>query len=543
MKHAANRVLNLLRKRFDPYTAYRREIRKRESPENKGGGRVLIAIIGGAYGHLFEGLLARKAALQGDEVFILRCGGFLKYCDLVNVELSHKKLRCQVCQAQQEDFIRAFGGTDCPYERYILPEDQALFAEYVEEFFRHPKERHIYRGTAIDEILYTALQRYYLIAAPEVRDDAVTRGFLQTILSTLTVMDRLCAEIKPQVVITSHGTYSTWGSVLGYCRAKGIYVVTHGQNYNKNGIEFTYNDTCLRPHPSGEDSAWRQTPLTPEQRKVVQRFLDERLGRVRDSDVTFDYNKDRRTAYTAQEIREMLHIDASKKVVGLFPNIPWDGALTGESMVFPNFRDWLKATVDYFSNQEDAVLVIRSHPAELLRGDAAGHETTATMLGEMYAALPDQIRLLPPDHPVNSYVLGAAMDFGITYSSTVTLELIYLGKPVILCGCPPFQGEDVAFEINSKEQYLQRIEQGMRGELQVDRERAERLLRFVHKHFFVRTMPQTLVQVKDTIPERLLFKSEEDLDRDAVFDEMYRCIKEQKPMNFSRFYRQDSECS
>ena len=53
----------------------------------------------------------------------------------------------------------------------------------------------------------------------------------------------------------------------------------------------------------------------------------------------------------------------------------------------------------------------------------------------------------------------------------------------------------------------------------------------------MRTMPQTLVDTHDTVPQKYLFTSEKELDEDPVFDEMYRCIENKAEMDFSRFYK------
>ena len=108
--------------------------------------------------------------------------------------------------------------------------------------------------------------------------------------------------------------------------------------------------------------------------------------------------------------------------------------------------------------------------------------------------------------------------------------------PVILCGCPPFKGKDIAFDILSEEHYIELLNRGIKGELAVDQDRVERLFRYLHYFFFMRTMPQTLVDVHDTVPLRYLF-SKEELDSDPVFDEMFRCIDKKLEMDFSYFYK------
>lgn len=535
-KHVIKSAINIKNKKFNPYAWYLKNVSKKDVL-HKNGDNVLIALICGAYGHTFEGLFARKAALQGKNVYILRCGAYFGYCDVINTELSHKNLRCAVCLAQQEDFMKAFGGVDCMYKGYITTKEEHEIATYIDAFFRQKTSTHKFKDVPLDQILHSALQRYYLIAEPAVRDDKVTRGFLYTMLSTLTVMDKLVKKIHPKYVLSSHGTYSTWGAVVEYCKAHNVYVITYGQNYNRCGIEFTYDDSYLTGVLNDRENKWAEKVLSQKESATVKRFLDERLGFVKDETVAFDYNKNNKTRYTREQLNEILGIDANKKMIGLFPNIPWDGQVTGGSAVFHHFSDWLRTTVDYFVTRDDAVLVIRSHPAEVLTGDAAGHETTATILRSLYTELPHNVLLLGPKHQINSYTLGENSDFGITYSSTVTLELTYLGIPVILCGCPPFKDKNIAFDISSLENYIELLNKGLNGELKVDQDRLERLFRYIHYFFFMRTMPQTLVDVHDAAPQKYLFTSEEELDADPVFDEMFKCVENKTEMDFSRFYK------
>lgn len=533
-RHQIRYFINLKGKRFNPYKEYIRKIQKKPCKAAETD-NILITLIGGGYEHIFEGLFARKAMLQNKNVYTLRCGGHLEYCDAIH-DLGYKEIRCAWCLAQQEEFIKAFGNVDCVYDNYITNADVMEIEKFIVQFFTDQKKKHIFKNVYIDAILYSALQRYYLVADPKVENDKVTRGYLYSITATLIVMDKLCKEINPKFVLSSHGIYATWGAVVEYCKAHNIYVITYGQNYNHCGIEFTYDDSYLTGVLNDKENRWQEKQLTGEQKAIVKRFLDERLGRVEDDAVAFDYNKNNKSHFTQKQLKEMLGIDSSKKIVGLFPNIPWDGQVTGGSAVYPRFRDWLKKTVDYFAAREDVALVIRSHPAEVLQGDAAGRETTTTMLAEMYENLPENIRLLGPEHQINSYTLGENSDFGITYSSTVTLELIYLGIPVILCGCPPFKDKNIAFDISSEEEYMELLEQGLNGELKVDGKRIERLFQYLHYFFFMRTMPQTLVEVHNTIPQKYLFNSEEELDSDPVFDKMFNCINNKEEMDFSTFY-------
>ncbi len=525
-----------IKNEFNPYRDYLRI--KGSADQTEAGESILITNIIGGFGHTFEGLYGRKAAIKGKNVYFLRCGNFLKKCDSLNAELSHRRLRCELCQTRQKEFISAFGGHDLTYEMYLgdteLKQIDKLTAEYINNGLDKP---FYYESIHINKILYSALQRYYLLAQPDVKDNSITRQFLFTIFATIIVMDKICNEIHPRYVLTSHGTYSTWGAIVEYCKIKNIYVITHGQNYNHCGIEFTYDDSYLTGVINDTENKWEKHELSVTEKSKVIRFLDERLGKVNDDNVAFDYNKNNKKHFNRSQIAALLGIDPDRKLVGMFPNIPWDGQVTGGSTVFPGFKDWLKYTVDYFSKIEKAALIIRAHPAEVNIGTDSGKETTAKMLYELYEELPPNVILLDPKHEINSYTLGENVDFGITFSSTVTLELTYLGIPVILCGCPPFKDKNIAFDIASTEEYQDLLTKGINGELVVDDDRKERLFQYLHYFFFMRTMPQTLVEVKDASPVAFTIDSEKELDEDEVFEYLFHCIENKAEMDFSRYWK------
>lgn len=535
-KKNINYIVNIKQNWFNPYKHYINHVKKEKLPA-KTGDNILITNINGAYaGHTFEGLYARKAMLHGITVYNLSCGNCLDYCETIQEMATHKEIRCANCLAQQEEFVKAFGTIPLTYSMFLSEEDKRSVEAMINGFFTSNQNEYKFLGVEIRKILYTALQRHFLIAEPKIQNDKVTRGFLRTILYTLLVMDAAVKKIQPKYVLSSHGIYSTWGPVVEYCKVNGIRVITYGQNYNKCGLLFAYNDSYLTGFLDDAKNEWANAVLPENEKLKAKNFLEERSGKKADARVAFDYNKNNKQRFSRKELCKLLGIDPQKKLVGVFPNIPWDGQVTGKATGFFPFREWLKTTIEYFAKRDDAVLVIRSHPAEVLRGISAGTETTATMLKEMFPKLPDNVILLDPKHKINSYTLGENSDFGIVFSSTVALELTYMKVPIILCGCPPFRNKNIAFDIPSKDGYASVLDKAMRGELVVDDTRIERLLKYIHYYFFQRTMPQTLMDIKDTLPQRYLFNSEKELNEDTVFDEMYRCIENDVPMDFSHFY-------
>jgi hypothetical protein len=438
--------------------------------------------------------------------------------------------------AEQEDFVKAFQVNPCYYNSEINAEDVSEIGQYIEKYMHSLHEKHFFKNVNVDEILYMSLQRHYLIADPRIKDDEVTRGFLQTILMTLIVIDKLCNQIKPKYVLSSHGVYSTWGAIVEYCKSHDIYVITWGRTYNKDGITFAFNDSYLKLDLVDKQAKWKDDEISEEQRQIVTNFYEERLGRKK-CEFSYDYNKGNKNFYSSQRIKEMFNLAPETDIVGLFPNIPWDGQVTGESSVFPLYRDFLKQTVDFFANKKNIALVIRSHPAERLFGDTAGKETTASMLAELYPEMPSNILVLPPDHTVNSYTLGQNSIFGITYSSTVSLELTYLGVPIVLAGNPAFKNKGVVNDIKDKEDYIRLLELGCRGNLSVSETQRSNLFKFTFYHFFKTVMPERLIDIKSELGSGWKFIDENEMNEDAVLDYMFKSIENKADLDFSGFHK------
>lgn len=519
------------------FERYKIEIEKNAKiPENKIGNILITSICASDATSLFEGLYARKAILEGNEVYVLFCGQFLNKCETKGRYLRGKSLRCSFCKNRQEQFVTAFDVNPCYYDSVLDKDDINKVNKLVDDYFVN--NRHVFCGVNINTILYTSLQRYYLEADPKIKNDKITKGFLFTIYSSLIAMDKLCAKIRPKYVLSTHGTYSTWGSTVEYCKANNIRVITYGRTYNKDGMLFAMNDSYLLRYQNIKDKEWENRVLSDKQLSLVNKFYKIRLGII-EGEVTFDYNKGNNRLMAKKEICKLLSIDENRKIITLLPNIPWDGQFNGYSPVYKLFRDWLKETINFFEKKRDVYLIIRSHPAEKTRN--AGHETTMTMICDMFPKLSSNIIVLPPDSDINSFALSNVSEFILTYSTTTTLEVAYLRKPVLLVGNPAFKNKGIVYDINSKKQYFDIINEGLINGLKVTDEQYENLLKFSYYYFFEKVMPETLVDIKDTVPYNFKFTNEQELMNNEELDYLYNCIENDIDINFNEFYIKKKE--
>lgn len=538
LRHLTNALYFLVRREKNLYSEYLKIVTLEKCDFHFSEGNVLVTPISCAEGHFFEGIFARKAMMQGHKVYALLCGQGMERCDTVNCYNKQPTLTCTLCAAQQDNFAECFGITPILYSSILCDSDIREAERLAECFLLSQNEDYYLFNVNIKQVLYPALQRYYLMANPALQNDFVCREFLLNIYKTLFAMKKICDELNPKYVISSHGIYSAWGAVVEYCKANSIYVVTWGRTYNKNGIQFAYNQSYLTLDLDDQENSWMKTTLTDEKKNIAVNFYMERLG-LKDAELSYDYNKGNKENYTREEINRILGISPEKKIVGLFPNIPWDGQVTGAADVFASFTDWLHKTIEFFLKQRDIVLVIRSHPAEALFGENAGKETVQSIITELYQTLPPNIIILPARSNINSYTLGENSLFALTYSSTVSLELTFLNIPVILVGNPPFKNKGIVFDVNSTDQYVELLKQGVEGKLKVTASQKVNLYKFTTYFYFQKVMPERTLKMDAEKPIGFNFDNERELLTSPCLNYMYSCIEEQKEMDFIPFYNKE----
>jgi hypothetical protein len=169
----------------------------------------------------------------------------------------------------------------------------------------------------------------------------------------------------------------------------------------------------------------------------------------------------------------------SDTLVGLFTNLLWDGALEPDQALYDDVYEWIADTIDICGDQTDAHLVIKPHPAEHLRGT---NESVSDWIRHEYDELPDYVTLLPSDTEIDTYELFRDLDLGLVYASTVGLEMVYDGAPVVTSGYPPYHGFEMTYDPDTKAEYRQFVERA--GDHDCSAERQARARRYFHLLFF-----------------------------------------------------------
>ena len=273
---------------------------------------------------------------------------------------------------------------------------------------------------------------------------------LDTILRLSTVLK---AKSYDQI-ITPNGMALDFGAVYAYARTLDIPVST---------IEFW--DIRRRVVVSSSkpvvgintDTLWASDHphlLTLEKRNRVQTVINDRLQPF-SKKLTIKYQTVKLQA--RGKVQKDLELNPNLPTVLLCPNVPFDSIFYVErNKNFATMGQWLIETTQYFASKPKCQLIIRSHPAESL---LKTNETTANIINGVFSNLPNNIKLLPPGAPFNTYSLMAAADMGLVYASTTGLEMAMRGIPTV-CGISNQHYNNKGFTIDpdSPDEYFDEIE-------------------------------------------------------------------------------------
>lgn len=511
---------------------------KKFSPKNdysSVSGRVLIVPYRvNSVSNLFEGNVAALLKNKGFIVDALLCGGAVKYCD--NLDSTNKSyLRCQLCIYEQNEFSDTFKVNSLYVDNLIDSEELneiKLFSNNLDfsqsSFFN-------FRGVNFKRSLMSALQLYYKTAEIDVKKYRNSYiGFTETICKNIVALDKYFSKHTVDFVLLSHGVYSTWGTVQEYCQAKNIKFVTWGREYNGAGIIAAHNDSYLSEPMYESDSVWDAQALSFTQRQLAISYLESKTGIRNDIKDYVNYHKGTKRILPAEVTKKTLGLN-EEIVIGLFPNIPWDGQAFRPQKIFKDINEWIFETIKFFRTKKNTKLIIRSHPAEL--GNESCGETMAQVIMRHFGSnLPANVIILPPDSPISSLSVASISNGCILYGSTVGYETMFIRKPTILASDFFYSNKDITFDPKSESEYFQYIEEAIEGRLVVDEGRFERLLQYTYHYQYRRIMPEKTIKLDGLYFSDVVSNNIDDFFNEPTLNKFIECCLTGKKFYFDEFY-------
>lgn len=510
----ANLISPLLKKyryrdKKDPFEAFLSLRKQEELPEADQGNVLILPVRVSPLSNLFEGLIGYALKQRGYNVHALMCGQSLTACDNITQQ-DHFYLSCALCKHEQTRFLEAFGLSKEAYSDNISKETQGQLVTLsknvpIDEIFEFK-----YEEINVGKYVKDSVSRSLLISNIDRKaNETLIRNFFLTTLITVEVTRTAVKKLNPKFVLTSHGIYSTWGTALETCSALGYRGIVWGRGYVGGNIIASQNVPLSQDAIYNDSSMyWENIPVDERAKKELDTYFEEKRNPNSGVDIV-NYYKD--IAKKSDDIFEYLKLDKSRPRIGVYPNIPWDGAMLRKSKGFPDMNVFAEAIVEWAQLNPHVDVIIRAHPVE--GGDAfeQSGERFIDLIYRVCEHLPDNIKYIEPTMPISSYELSNICSAALMYASTLSLELAYMRHPVIQAGQIHLSNKNLLFEGHDKETLFNLLDKAVRGELKVDDAMYDRLVRYTNYWINKRHIPEELINRKKLIFDGYTFGSSNEL--------------------------------
>jgi hypothetical protein len=382
---------------------------------------------------------AEECLRTGGTPLFLTCDGSLsRYC-FANV--SGRKSVCRCCRFMRKEGMRALSKPVQYYSiRDLLREEDIRRIQAMRFDYETVSEIYAIRHREVD-IGYAALSHYICCTrnyeptlTPELRH--VIDGFLRTAVFLTEAIERFINEHRLESASLFNGRAFDTRPVLRKCVAAGI--KTHV--FEMIGPGVNVEKVCFPdslPHNIEMQGRWieEQWKRAIEHNKqdairIGQSFFDKRRSGIRAGD----------RVYITNQQKDMLptNWDSAKKNIVFFSSSEdefvaidkeWEAGKYAPTQIagIRKILDLLRDSSDLYH------LYLRVHP-NLAKVTFAYH-TDLYILERDYP----NVTVLPPESPVSSYALIDHADKVVVFGSTVGIEAVYWGKPVILMGPAYYQ--------------------------------------------------------------------------------------------------------
>jgi len=291
-------------------------------------------------------------------------------------------------------------------------------------------------------------------------------------------------NINPDIFITSHALYSSYGPCFDYLKESGYDCVVYEEcGHLPQHIAIENNCSLIIANQGSTIKNSMNKVIDETIINNVDNYMEQRLNLLaRDNS---SYYLGRETFDEESVISKILKFKDENKLFVAFPNVVYDGAETERDIAFNGVSQWIKETIEYFENNDVGKLVIRFHPAEKAISMFSEDKGLYELLQESNLDMDGlkNVLFINSDTPFNSYKFKDIMDVGIMYSGTVGFEFPFMGKSMISVGNGRCSYPGVNYVIKDKEDYFKIINEISKNEFSIGID-MESVYKFINWYIF-----------------------------------------------------------
>ncbi len=307
---------------------------------------------------------------------------------------------------------------------------------------------------------------------------------------------------KPHALALPNGLILEFGVAHRVAQHLGFPVASFEFDEQRDHMWLSQDEPVMRLNMD-EMWAWvREQPLTPEEEARIRQAMQDRWqGRTWERSMRRWQNV---PPQGSRQAAERLGLDLKRPIFLLAPNVFGDSVVLGAQVFSQGLTDWITRTVDYFARHPQAQLVVRVHPGERYLGPEG--LSMSQIVQEALPAGVHNIVVVDADADINTFDLVPLARAGLVYTSTVGLEMVLWGKPVVVAGRAFYRGKGFTLDPTTWEAYFDLLErlQHRPADLQPTEEQQTFAWRFAYAFLyrFPRPYPWHMVHFEDNVHAR-----------------------------------------
>ena len=495
--------------------------------------KILIATSsGGLLNQLVsESLFANALKSKGCSIEFIFCDEILPACVVSMIETCDEKKMlngkisnlCATCFSRAKKNIDSMGFKTHKFSKYIDKEQvRSINLMNFDDFSFKDIINYEIDSIKVGQHAYSATLRYYGVGDLDVEKNSkkILIKYLKASIISKIVFENFFNTEKYDHILINSGLYVPQGILTEIAGNKGIFTTTWEFAYKKFGYFFSKNQTYHTAAFLEPNSNWENIDMNQAIHTRIDDYLKSRWEGNQDRKIFIQ-----KPDYEISKFFELNNFDISKPIIGLATNLIWDAKVYYEDS-FLDSVEWVDYTINYFLKRKDLNLVIRIHPAEVLK-DKPSRQRMDLEIKKKFKNLPDNILVVPPDNPISTYKLFEYCNSVITYCTKMGVELTATGMPVIVCGNGPIRNKKIAIDVSSEEEYKKVLDNLPLNE-KIKGSKLERAKKYAYHFFFRKTIQvKSLYERKNKYPsigiKNSLFenlKNKEDLALEKIIDKI-----------------------
>lgn len=419
--------------------------------ESADGERILIAstMPGYLHGATLDRALAIGLTARGYKVSFLLCDANLLGCQLIKFnsidsELLLNSSRTPRCNSCAPNILSRFQPLGLPiFTLELDSHTRSEISESLENLTLKQMKEYEIDGARVGMHAWAGTVRYFASTRiqEEQHSEAILRRFLFSAIQTYIATSEVISSQRVNTVIAHHGIYVPQGLVIESAKKSGIRCMTWTPSYRRGTFIFSPKETYHYSMVEDQFDYWEKLRLGRKEISSLKKYIRSRANGENDwikfSDSRIEHNKTQ---------------VSTKDFFLALTSVSWDAEVHYDSRAFPNMREWLQSTVDFFKDRPDLELIIRIHPAELTSPNRS-RESMVDFLSTLNVDSFSNIKLIGPENPTSTYELIRKSRVVLVYNTKTGIEAASLGVPVIVAGESWLRNKRIAWDCDGPAQY------------------------------------------------------------------------------------------